>query len=444
MQVSIEQTGPLERKMKIEVPEDDIHSEVQNRLKSLSRTTRLDGFRPGKVPLKVLEKRYGSQVRQEVVGEVVRKTFIDTIQSEELRPAGEPVIEPASADLGEGMSFHATFEVYPEISLSDTSALQLERPVCKITEQDIDKMVETLRKQQQTWKEVERAAQPGDQLTIDFTGTIDGEVFEGGEAVDFQIELGSSRFIEGFEQGLEGAAPGAELELDLTFPEDYHASQLAGKPVKFAVRVKSVEEAELPELTDEVLARFGIEEGGVEAFRKEIRDNMEREQAQASKNRFKENVMDALVEANTLDIPKALLAGEAQRLAMEMRQNLVTRGASGDQTQGIQPAMFEEQARRRVTLGLLMSDIIKQQGIEAEPSRVREAIEAMAESYDDPDAVVKWYYEDQERLGDIKAAVMEDQVVDWVASQGKVSETPVAFDDLMKPRANAESAKEQG
>jgi len=440
MQVSIEQTGPLERKMKIEVPEDDIHSEVQNRLKSLSRTTRLDGFRPGKVPLKVLEKRYGPQVRQEVVGEVVRKTFIETIQSEELRPAGEPVIEPVTTEQGQGMTFHATFEVYPEILLADVSTLKLERPVCEITEQDIDKMVENLRKQQQTWKAVDRAAQQGDQLTVDFTGTIDGEVFEGGEATDFQIELGSSRFIEGFEAGLEGAEPGSERELELKFPEDYQNASLAGKPVKFVVRIKTVEEAELPELTDEVLAGFGIEEGGVEAFRKEIRENMEREQAQASKNRFKEHVMDALVEANTLDIPKALLASEAQRLASDMRQNLMMRGASEEQTHAIRPDMFQEQARRRVTLGLLMSDIIKRQGFKAEPSRVRETIEAMAESYDDPEAVVKWYYEDQQRLGDIEAAVMEEQVVEWVATQAQVNEVPVGFDDLMKPRTNTESA----
>jgi len=441
MQVSIEHTGPLERKMKIDVPEDRIASEVQNRLKSMSRTTRMDGFRPGKVPLKVLEKRYGLQLRQEVVGEVVRSTFIETIQSEELRPAGEPVIEPITQEQAEGMSFHATFEVYPEVSLSDPSALQLERPVCMISEQDIDKMVETLRKQQQTWKQVERAAQQGDQLTLDFIGSIDGEVFDGGEANDFQIELGSSRFIEGFEEGLVGAMPGAELELDLKFPEDYHASHLAGKPVHFAVKVKTVEEAELPELTDEVLQRFGIEEGGVEAFRKEIRDNMEREQAHASRNRFKENVMDALVKANALDVPKALLANEAYRLAADMRQNLMTRGASAEQSRAIQPSLFKDQARRRVTLGLLMADIIKQQGIKAEPARVRETIEGMAASYDDPDAVVKWYYDDQERLGDIEAAVMEDLVVDWLASQAQVSESTMAFDELMKPRAEAETEK---
>jgi trigger factor len=444
MQVSIENTGSLERRMTVDVPEDRIASEVHNRLQSMRQKTRLDGFRPGKVPLKVIEQRFGARVRAEVVSDVLRTTFYEAAAQEQLRPAGSPSIEPLRSEPGAGLSYTAIFEIYPEVALGPLAELEVGRPEAAVTDADVDKMVETLRKQHSTWERVEREAAMGDRVTIDFKGSVNGEHFAGGEAQGFELELGSGRFIEGFEQGLVGAKAGDRRTVDVTFPEDYRNEDLAGKPASFEVTVQEVAESRLPELDAELFSQFGVTDGGLEAFRAEVRKNMERELEEALRNRSKQRVLDALYAANPLELPKALVESEAQHLLDEMRQNLMRQGASRESLGALEPPMFEDQARRRVALGLLLSECIKQGGLKAEPEKVRARVTALAAGYEDPDAVVRWYYEEPQRLKDFETLVLEDEVIDWVLGQAKVQGEPTTFDDLMNPRQTDSSTPENG
>lgn len=433
MQVSVENTGPLERKLRVEVPEEKIASEVKNRLQSLSRTTRIQGFRPGKAPLKVVEKRYGDKVRKEVVGEVVQSSFYEALNKEKLRPASRPEIDPLDDNLGQGVVYTATFEVYPEFTPAPVPDLEIERPVCEVTDADVDKMIEVIRKQQSTLKAVKRAAKKGDVLKIDFHGTIEGEAFDGGEGKDFRIELGSGRFLAGFEEGLIGAKTGQDLTLDLTFPEDYHHEKLAGKPVKFAVTVKEVNEPVLPELDDALFANMGVKEGGLEAFRAEVRRNMEREADQAVLERSKNNVMDALNAANTIELPQALVRNEAENMRNQLRNNLQMQGIDVDRYMpgDEQDEALQKRAERKVTLQLVIADLVKNEDIKVEPSRVREMIEKVAEGYEDPNEVINWYYSDRNRLAEVEALALEDEVVQWILSKAKVTDKKIPFDDLM-------------
>jgi len=443
MQISVDSTGPLERQLKVEVPEARISDAVRSRLRNLSRNTRIDGFRPGKVPMKIVEKRFGGRVRQEVVGEVLRDSFREAVVQEKLRPAGEPKIDPLEAEPGSGLSYTATFEVYPEVSLAALEELVVEQPLCDIDDQDIDRMIETLRSQQKNWIEVERAAVSGDQVRIDLVGTVDGEAFEGGSQEDFEIELGLGRLIDGFEEGLEGAQTGSELELDLQFPEKYPKEELAGKPVKFAVKVKAVMESVLPELDEDFFKKFGVDEGGLEAFRAEVRTNMEREMQQTVRNRTKQNVMDSLVSANSFELPQALVQGEAGRLMQETRQRLMYSGTQPEQLENLDSAMFEQEARRRVSLGLMIAEIVNTNELSAEPAKVRARIETMASSYEDAEAVVKWYYDNPERLSEIESAVLEDEAVDWVLGRAALAERRYSFDGLMNPRQTDDELVEE-
>lgn len=432
MQVSVENTGPLERKLRVEVPEEKIASEVKNRLQSLSRTTRIQGFRPGKAPLKVVEQRYGDRVRQEVVGEVMQSSFFEALNQEKLRPASRPEIDPMD-ERGNGLVFTATFEVYPEITPAPVSDLEIEKPVCEMTDADVDKMIEVIRKQQRSLKPVERAAEKGDVLKIDFKGAIDGEPFAGGEGQDFSVELGSGRLIAGFEEGLVGAKPGQNLALDLTFPEDYQHENLAGKPVTFDITVKEVSEPVLPELNDELFASMGVREGGLEAFRAEVRRNMEREVEQALLSRCKDNVMDALNAANAVELPQALVTNETENLRQQLRSNLQMQGIDADQymPNEEQEQKLVEQAKRKVTLQLVIADLVKNEGIKVEASQVRQMIEKVAEGYEDPNEVINWYYSDRSRLAEVEALALEDEVVQWVLSKARVKEKQMPFDDLM-------------
>ncbi|HKK15339.1 MAG TPA: trigger factor [Gammaproteobacteria bacterium] len=433
MQVSVENTGPLERKVRVEVPEEKIASEVKNRLQSLSRTTRIQGFRPGKAPLKVVEKRYGDKVRQEVVGEVVQSSFYEALSKEKLRPASRPEIDPLDDNRGKGVVYTATFEVYPEFTPAPVAELEIEKPVCAVTDTDVDNMIEVIRKQQSTLKAVDRPAKMGDVLKIDFQGTIDGEAFEGGEARDFRIELGTGRFIAGFEEGLVGTKTGQDLALELKFPEDYHHENLAGKPVKFDVTVKEINEPVLPELDDALFASMGVKEGGLDAFRAEVRRNMEREAEQAVLDRSKNNVLDALNAANTIELPQALVRNEAENLRNQLRNNLQMQGIDADQymPNDEQDATLQKRAERKVTLQLVISDLVKNEGIKAEPARVRQMIEKVAEGYEDPNEVINWYYSDRNRLAEVEALALEDEVVQWIMSKAKVTDTKIPFDDLM-------------
>ncbi len=429
MQVSVEATGGLERRMTVEIPEEQIASEVNNRLQRLSRTAKVKGFRPGKVPLKVVAQQYGSQVRDEVMGEVIQRSYFEAIGKEQLNPAGMPKIEPEALEEGKALRYVATFEVMPEPELGDMSAVKLEKFSAEIAEEDIDKMLDKLREQHSEWKAVKRKSKKGDRLNITFKGTIDGEEFAGNSAENLPLELGSGRMIDGFEKGLTGSKAGEEVVLDLHFPEDYAHKELAGKPVQFQVTVNNVEQPELPELDEAFVKQFGIGDGTVESLRKEVRQNMERELKQAIENKHKQQVMDQLLEVNKVELPQALIDNEAENLKQQMMQQMhVPQGKTGAD---LDASLFRGQAERRVGLGLILSELIKSKELKASDEVVRTKIEELASSYEDPQEVIDWYYADKQRLSQIEGLVLEDVVVDWVFEQAQVSEKQASFDELM-------------
>lgn len=424
MQVSVEAGEGLERRMRVDLPFDEVGAEVEKRLQQLARRAKLPGFRPGKVPMKVLRQRYHAELHQEVFGDMVQKTLYKAFEQESLMPAGMPHIEP-DLDIDAGrMAYTAVFEVMPEITLASVSDKVVKRPVSELTDTDLDDMIQRLREQRKTWAAVERPAQAGDQLSIGFVGTIEGEAFEGGTTTGFKLELGSGRLIPGFEDGLIGAAVGETRTLDLTFPEGYQAEHLAGKPVRFEVTVESIAEPRLPEVDAEFVKNFGVEDGDVERFKADVRRNMERELKERLTARTKERVMDMLYEANPVDLPKALIQSEMRTMADQMRQAL-----GGGQMQ-LPPEMFESGAKRRVALGLILGQIIRDNEIKADPERVRETVERMAASYEQPQEVLDYYYGDEERLSSVQALVMEEQVVDLMLEQVQVEDEPLTFAQL--------------
>lgn len=431
MQINVEASDGLERRMTVQVPEEEIAPEVEARLKNMGRTARVHGFRPGKVPMKVLKRNYGPQVRGEVVSQVLQRTFFEAVSQEQLKPVSAPTIDKVASEPGEGVSYTAVFEIYPDVRTPDVTTLQIVRPVGEVTDQDVDAMIEKLRRQRLTWEDVEREAVEGDQVEMDYRGTVDGEAFEGNENKGVTVVLGSGRLINGFEEGLIGARPGEERELQLTFPEDYHATELAGKAVFFTVKINKVQEPRLPELDEAFIKDFGVEAGTEEAFRNEIRANMEREFADAQRSRTKEKVMDALIAANPVELPKTSVEEEQQRLAEQTTQNLLHQGVANADL-NLTSDLFQDQAQRRVALGLLLGEIVKDQGLHPDPEKIRERVETIASTYEQPQQVVSWYYGDRQRLLEIESVVMEDQIVDWILSRAQVSEESTTFDDLMK------------
>ena len=433
MQVTVEKPSNLERKLIVEVPEQDIESQVATRLKDLTKRVKVDGFRPGKVPFTVMKQRFGAQVRDEVINEVLRQSYADALTEQELRPAGEPVIDPIEANKGEGLKFTAAFEVFPEVTLAPLEDLTIERPNCEITDQDVDKMIENLRQQNRTFNAVERASQDGDQMTIDFIGRIDGEKFAGGEAEGFELEIGAGLMIDGFEDGLRGKSAGEETVLSLKFPDDYQNDELAGKQVEFEVKVQKVAEPALPDLNDEFFKNFGVEEGGESAFREEIRENMDRERERALKQKLSRDALDRLHDANTLDLPKSLVEAETQRMRQQTVQNMVQRGIDPSKMNLDDDEAMTETATKRVKLGLLMAEMVKQAEIKPDPAKVRETIENMAASYEDSAAVVKWYYDDPQRLQEIESMCLEEDAVNWLVDKAQTKDVEISFDDLMNP-----------
>ena len=431
MQVSVETTNGLERRMTVTVPKENIDGEVQKRLKDLAGRVKIDGFRPGKVPFSVVQKKFSGQVSQEVMGEVMQNSFYEAVTQEKLRPAGMPLIEPG--EVKDDFEFTATFEVYPEFEVKGLDKIKIERPVVELGDADIDMMLETIRKQRKTWGEVDRAAKEGDQLTIDFVGTLDGEEFQGGSAKQVPLELGSKRMIPGFEEQLLGAKPGEERTLNVTFPEDYQTKDLAGKAVQFATTVSKVEEPVLPELNDEFAVEFGVKEGGLETLKQQVRENMLREVEQTVAMRVKEQVFDGLMGLKLLDVPKALVDSEIETLVKQRQQDMQQYG----QVQDVDPAQFESQAQRRVSLGLILSEIIKQNDISVTPARLRDAVEKMAASYERPEDVVKYYYADKERLKEVENVTLEELAVEYVVSEANVSDKKTSFDALMNPGQTA-------
>ncbi|MCZ6804850.1 MAG: trigger factor [Proteobacteria bacterium] len=431
MQVSVENSGTLERKVRVEVPEERISTEVSNRLQNLTKTTKVQGFRPGKVPLKVIKGRYGVQVRKEVVGELVQSSLYEAISQEDLKPAGPPRIDELNDAAGKDLAYTATFEIYPEVTLKPVDGMTFEKSVCNVSDDDITGRVNTLRNQRRELKPVERAAQNSDVININFEGFIDGEAFEGGKAENFELELGSKSAIEGFEDGLIGKSTGEEVTLKLTFPEEYGKEALKGKPVEFKIKVNRVNETVLPEIDAGFMAQFGVKDGNEETFRSEIKRNMERELALTLRRKMKESVLNALNDANEIELPQSLVANEQHRLKHEFENNLKKQGHNAEAIASIDSSVFAEQAKKRISLQLILAEIIKQNELKADPAKVREMIKQAASGYEDPNALVNWYYSDQKNLAEIEALALEDNVVDWVLAHAKVTDIACTFDEIM-------------
>jgi trigger factor len=435
MQVSVETTNGLERKITVVIEEERLSSVIDGRLQDMTKTVKVKGFRPGKVPLKIVKQQYAEQVRQEVVGDVLQSTLYEAIGQEKLNPAGQPRVDSIKSDPGQGMEYTALFEVYPDVKLGDLSKETVEKPVVELTDADVDEMLETVRGQHKEWVSVDRAAKDGDQLNINFKGTIDGEVFPGGEASDMPIELGSGRMIKGFEEGLIGAKAGDDVTLNVTFPDDYHAKELAGKPTQFDTHVNKVEESKLPELNDDFAKKLGIKDASVENMHKEIKSSMQLELDGRLNTKLKSSVMDALINAHDFDVPKPLVEEESEAIKKNMIENLKQQGMQDNGMQ-VEASMFADQAVRRVKLGLIMSEIVKSEKIEADEDRVKKKIDDIASPYDEPQQVIDWYNGDKQRLAEVRALVTEEQIVDWAMEKAKVVDKSVTFKDFMSTEQN--------
>ncbi len=435
MQVSVETTQGLERKMTIAVPSEKVDSEVNSRLQQAAHSVALKGFRKGKVPFKVVKSKFGKGVRQEVVSELMSQTFYDAVTQQSLKPAGQPRIEATKLDEGQDLEFVATFEVYPEVALPDFSTVSVESLVADVTEADVDEMIETLRKQRQTWTAVERAAADGDTVNIDFVGRKDGEEFEGGAGKGSNLQLGSNRMIPGFEAGIVGNSPGDVFTLPLTFPEDYQAADLAGAAVEFEITLNTVSEQTLPAVDAEFFSSFGVDEGGIEAFREEVTQNMQREMKTARRNKVKTAIMDAIIEKVEVSVPAALLTAEIQQLKQQALQQMG--GGQNFDPSMLPDDLFSEQASRRVRLGLVLGEVIKVKELKADPAKVREAVEELASTYESPDEVINWYYSNEEQLSAIESGVLEDEVFDYILETAAVTEKTVSYQEVIKPTPKA-------
>ena len=431
MQVSVESTSALERRLTIGVPAERIESEVTKRLQQTARRAKVPGFRPGKVPMSVIRQRYEDSARQEALGDLIQSSFYEAIVAEKLNPAGAPSVEPKVFEKGKDLEYVATFEIYPEIQVAGFEGITVERPQAEVSEADVDNMLDILRKQNTRFEAVERAAEHGDQLNIDFVGKIEGEAFAGGSAKGTALVLGSGRMIPGFEDALVGAKAGEERVITPTFPEDYQNLELAGKTAEFTVTVNAVAAPVLPELNEQFFALFGASEGGLEGFRAEVRKNMERELRQAIKSKVKNQVMEGLLAANPVELPKALVANEVQRLRVQAVQQF----GGNIKPEQLPAELFEEQAKRRVSLGLIIAEVVKQAELKPDDARVRELIEEMASAYQEPEQVVAWYYKNEQQLGEVRSVVLEEQVVDTVLQKAKVTDKPVSYEEAVKPAA---------
>lgn len=435
MQVSIETTSGLERRLTIGVPAETVESAVQKRLQEAAKNIRINGFRKGKVPMKVVKQRYGAGVRQEVLGEVISRSFYDAVKKEAVKPAGQPSIEPKQTAEGKDLEFVATFEVYPSVELGDFSGFEITRYDAKVTDEDVDKMVEVLREQQASWEEVDCPSADGNQVNIDFVGTFvgnkDGEEFEGGKAEGQDLVLGSGSMIPGFEEALIGAKAGEEKIVPLTFPEDYQSEDLRGAAVEFKIKVNRVAEKRLPELNKEFYAKFGVEKGGKTQFRKEVKANMVRELGHALKAKTKAQVMDALLEIHKPELPKALIKSEVDVLRNQMMQRFGGQQQNFDIKSLLPDSMFEEEAGRRVALGLIVGEVIKATKLKVDPAAVRAMVQELASTYEEPEQVVEYYYSNRELMSGIESAVLEDQVVDQVLAKAKVTDEVSTYDDIV-------------
>ncbi|MBA1187586.1 trigger factor [Pseudomonas entomophila] len=429
MQVSVENTSALERRMTIGVPAERIETEVNKRLQQTARRAKVPGFRPGKVPMSVIRQRYEEAARQEALGDLIQATFYEAVVEQKLNPAGAPAVEPKVFEKGKDLEYIATFEVFPEFTVAGFDSINVERLDAEVADADLDNMLEVLRKQNVRFEAVEREAQNEDQLNIDFVGKVDGEAFAGGSATGTQLVLGSGRMIPGFEDGLVGSKAGEERVLNVTFPEDYQNLDLAGKAAEFTVKVNSVSAPQLPELNEAFFAQFGIKESTLEGFRAEVRKNMERELRQAIKTKVKNQVMDGLLAANPVDVPKALLENEVNRLRVQAVQQF----GGNIKPEQLPAELFEEQAKRRVVLGLIVAEVVKQFELKPDDARVRAMIEEMASAYQEPEQVIAWYYKNDQQMNEVRSVVLEEQVVDTVLQKATVTDKSVSYEEAVKP-----------
>ena len=431
MAATLENISQLERRLDITLPAAEIDHEVQNRLKRLARDVKMHGFRPGKVPLKVVAQQYESQVRSEVLGDALQKSFGTAIREQNLRVAGYPRFEPKSAAVSAAqVEFSATFEIYPEVALGDMAKAAISRPVASVAEAEVDKTLEIMRKQRASYTPVERAAAMGDKTTLDFTGKIDGREFDGGTGKDLGVILGEGRLLKDFENQVVGMKAGVSKTFEIRFPEDYHGKELAGKTATFDVKLKQVAEPVLPPVDADFAKSLGVTDGNLETMRREVRENLEREVKSRISARLKERVMQALLDATQVEAPKSLVELEIERMSAAARQGLEARGIKAE-SMPMPRDMFEQQAQRRVTLGLILAEVVKAHGLQARPEQVRAMVEEQAQTYEQPEQVVKWYYQSPERLREIESTVLEDNVVAWALAVAKVEDQAMAFDELM-------------
>lgn len=431
MQATVEQISTLERRIHLAVPMQQIETEVTTRLKDIARNTKLDGFRRGKVPMSIVAKQYAGQVRQEVLGDAVEKTFSEAVRANQLKVAGYPRIEPKTdAATPDAIEFSATFEVYPEVTLGDISSAKITRSIVTVGDADVDKTVEVLRKQRVEFNSADRAAVEGDLVTLDYTGTINGEVFGGGEAKGFRVVLGEGRTLKEFETALMDVKAGDSKSFDVTFPTDYHASELAGKTATFAVEVTDVSAPKLPEVNTEFAKSLGVADGDVQKMRAEIQGNLKREVQNRVNAKVKEQVMQVLLDATQIEVPKSLQDMEMQRLMESARNDMQARGMNV-QDVPLSADIFGEQAKRRVSLGLILAEAVHANGLVAKPEQVRKLIEEFAQSYEDPQEVIKWHQQNPERMQEMESLALENNVVEWVLGKAQVEDQLVAFDELM-------------
>jgi trigger factor len=435
MQANLESIGLLERRLSVTVPVAEIDGEVENRLKRMSRTVKMHGFRPGKVPFKVVAQQYASQVRQEVIGDTLERSFGDAVRQQNLKVAGYPRFE--AKPLTEGaleFEYSATFEVYPEVAPGDLSQVKIVRPLLTPGEAEVDRTLDIMRRQRATFEAVDRAAENGDRLTLDYKGTIDGNEFAGSSAQASAVLLGEGRLLPDFERQLAGMKGGESKAFELRFPDDYHGREVAGRDARFEVAVKEVAAARLPEIDAEFARKLGVADGDLTKMRQEVRENLEREVRMRLKNRVKDQVMQALLDVTRLEAPKSLVEAEIQRLQALARQDLAARGVAVKHDIPIPGQAFEQQARRRVSLGLILAEVVKAHALYAKPEQVRAVVEEQAQSYDKPEEVVKWFYASPERLREIESGVVEENVVAWALGRAQVEDKPVDFDELMGHR----------
>ncbi len=427
MQVSVESTGSLERRMEVSVPKEQIEQAVDERLKRVGRTAKLKGFRPGKVPPKVIRQQFGAQVRQEVLSDLMQSSFSQAVVEQKLMPAAGPRIEPISSGPGEDLKYRAIFEVYPEVSLQQVDGLAVARPVADVTEADIEAMVQNLREQRPNFVPADRPSQEGDRVTMDFEGRIDGKSFEGGSGKDVAVILGAGRMLKDFETGITGSRAGEQKTIHVRYPDEYHNKDLAGRTAEFAVDVKQVDEKQLPPLDDAFCREYGVEEGGLERLLSEVADNMRRELGDNVRARLKQQVFDRLLEANPVEVPRALVEQQVRDMQLDTARRIGAKDAS----QVPPPEPFVEPARRRVALGLLVSELVRSRGITLDHARVETRLGELAASYPDPDAILNAYRQNPDAMRQVESMVLEDQVVDHLLERAKVTDQPSTFKELM-------------